>query len=158
MWINSIQHREKSLSPVELLVLTTISTEFIKAKDLLAKLDSETEYWTPDKGSIYPVLYRLSSRGLLISSDKEKMAFKQSLSGTNFLSSSLNSVLMLYEATLVYFASIAESIVQSDPIGSKGFLKKLKGLTNALSNTIQGLEDKVGSIIEDDERREIQIK
>ncbi|MDH5401752.1 MAG: PadR family transcriptional regulator [Candidatus Heimdallarchaeota archaeon] len=139
MWLQNFKIQDKSLSPVELLVLTALSEEYTEASDILKHLDQQIDGWYPERGTIYPILHRLTSKKLLEKQEGSKLGFKRSNYGTSFLSSITDTFIIQIIATKQYFEMIADGFIKADPIQAIDFLKDFKSQVEKLSYNLSDL-------------------
>lgn len=115
MWLNRIRLNKKSLSPVEFLALSVIPEHEIDAKSIISKLNNSFNYWTAERGTIYPILHRMHALGLLEVTRPGKMKFKRSNLGTNLILNQVNSIKAQIETNFEFVNILLGNIKEIDP-------------------------------------------
>ncbi|MHA2252557.1 MAG: hypothetical protein ACXAD7_19490 [Candidatus Kariarchaeaceae archaeon] len=126
MWLQRFRIANKTLSPVELLVLASMSDSFTSASNLIDQLKTGKMHWIPKRGTIYPVLHRLANANLLERTGSKGMEFKRSEIGTNALLSISQEMVHQVEATTNYLVQIANSLISVDSEEATNFLSSLR--------------------------------
>lgn len=161
MWLGIIKHNGKVLSPVELITLMEVpNSEVISAKQLMEKIEMETSYWKPERGTIYPIMHRLTGMGLLKKTKTEgnTLGFRRTQEGTAFLRSSFDEIAIQLEVFVKYFSSVADSAVKIDPIKSLRFIEKMETLADELKVKLAKIKTRAHEIVEEDDWHEISIE
>jgi len=163
MWLKAFKVNEKSLSDLELVVLSTLpSEEFLAATDLMDHLDQEFPYWNPERGSIYPLLHRLTAQNLLVKDDHQgkKLRFKRSQDATNFLSKMITSdeLLAQFNTTSKYLESLSAALIEINPFATAEFLKKFSERVEQMMIRINDLTQRAESKIKEDGWTEVDVE
>ncbi len=160
MWIGILKFEDKPLSSVELLVLVTVpDNQLMPVSTLIDQLKSSTIYWTPERGTVYPVIRRLEHTGLLIRDRLgKKMAVMRTAKGTSFLRARFPEIAMQLKAVAKYFETIVESTLAIDPIKAKDLLKEAETITAQMSGRLRELQKRANEIIVEEGWTEIQIE
>ena len=128
MWLNAFQKGEKSLSPIELLILAMVPEDFSSPKLITEILVEKTQEWIPTSGTVYPILHRLEGRGLLEKTGKSRLQFRKSAGGKIFLSTLLKPLQAQTRESNQFYLTIIKSILEVSPmpIGLKEFMETHK--------------------------------
>ena len=156
MWINIIRDKDKPLSAVELLVLTSVPEIPTKATDVMDQMNKKSIHWIAEKGSVYPILHRLTERGLL--NIQDKMIFSRSAMGSSLLLSSFNEIMIQFESVISYFQNISENLVETDPLKSRSLLEKLSKSSSRLISDIDKLIIKSDEVVKRDNWKQLTIE
>ena len=129
----------KLKSPIELLTLLTIWKEkSIHGFELIKKLD-KFEYWKPTAGTVYPILDRLTERGLLEKfeesgeTSRKKVTYSITKTGLEVLKDSidiLDSTMKFYEKIFI----LETDSIDKDPEIIDFIRKRFETYLNLLQN------------------------
>ena len=162
MWLKSFQYNNKTISDVELLVLSCINENaFVEATTLIETLDQNLPHWSPERGTIYPLLHRLTAQGLLQKDKQGKnLRFRRTDTATTFLSSLLSSdsLLAQFDTTTRYLEILARSMMNVNPFAAESFLNKFEERIKRMGQNISNFQEEVSSRIEADDWVEIDIE
>jgi DNA-binding PadR family transcriptional regulator len=142
MWLNRIRLNKKSLSPVEFLVLSLIPDHEIDAKTLMTRLNNSFNYWKAERGTIYPILHRMNSIGLIDVSDSGKMMFKRSNLGTHLILTQISSIKEQIETNFEFVHILLDSMLEIDPFVFKELKSFYKGQLNRFLQQLEKLDEK----------------
>ncbi len=156
MWINIIRDQDKPLSAVELPVLTSVPEVPTKASEVMDQMNDKSTHWKAEKGSVYPILHRLTERGLL--NIQDKMIFSRSAIGSSLLLSSFNEIMIQFESVVSYFHNIAENLVETDPLKSRSLLEKLSSSSTQLISAVDKLIIRSDEVVKRDNWRKLSIE
>jgi DNA-binding PadR family transcriptional regulator len=151
MWLNAFSQKQKVLSPIELLVLATVTKESLSPKEISERLLDSTSEWRPASGTIYPILHRLAERGLLDKSKGKRINFRRSQIGNTFLTSILKPLKVQMEESNQFYLAIVNSIlkVQPLPIGLQDFLDEIEVSVAKYLQNIQTIKSEAKNIPDD---------
>lgn len=160
MWIGLLKINDKPISPVELIVLVTLSdVELMPITALMKQLEESTTHWVPERGTIYPVLHRLEKTGLIEKGKIQgKMAVRRTSKGTSFLRARFPEIGLQLKAVTKYFETVAESTLEIDPIKAKELLETAEQAANKLTERLKQLMKKADRLIEEEGWKEIKVE
>ncbi|OLS29249.1 MAG: hypothetical protein HeimC2_00960 [Candidatus Heimdallarchaeota archaeon LC_2] len=152
MWIQKIAiGDDKSITPVELLVLSVIdSKESITPSEIIHKIDEAMGSYHPRRGTIYPILKRLSDENLIESNESGKKIFIRTKLGTMGLSLSIETLLNSIRHTVSYFKLITESTISDDPTGAKDIISTLKQSFQEIQSELDNFESQISNKIDEE--------
>ncbi|MHA2028015.1 MAG: helix-turn-helix transcriptional regulator [Candidatus Kariarchaeaceae archaeon] len=152
MWIQKIEiTKDKSLTPLELLVLAVInSNESVTPSQVIHRISSSMKTYHPQRGTIYPILNRLTVDEFLDKNEEEKKVYTRSKLGSHALLLSIETLLESFEHTVEYFKILTESTVTADSEGAKDIVNTLLKRLLELHSDIQKFENIINHKIEDD--------
>jgi len=159
MWLQNLKLDDrKSLSPIELLVLTTIKSQnFENATEVISRLNVDLPTYNAERGTIYPVLKRLEGAHLLERGEGKKMEFRRTPRGTSFLSSISKKILDQIDASTKYFHLLSTSMVEIDPSMAVDILISFKNKSDDLSAQIEKGIEMARKLIREDNWVEVPL-
>jgi len=151
MWLQNFRLENKSLSAVELLVLSSVNEKPVKASSIINQLREKMgNVWEPERGTIYPVLHRLAAMNLLERTNPQKLEFRRSDFGRNFLTSLPASAFQSQmEATITYLTSLSDQFIEINPQLALTMLGDFKQKLREMIEHINNLENKARAEDED---------
>jgi DNA-binding PadR family transcriptional regulator len=160
MWINAIQTGKKPLSPIELLALAVISGDNITAQQVSDKLKQVTLKWEPAAGTLYPILHRLTSEGLLNKSKDKQICFNRTEKGNFILSSNLKAIESQLRENLNYYTTIIDALLKVTPVamGIHEFMDATVKMSQDFLNTLEQLKKESKSLVDDSYSVPIQFE
>ena len=152
MWIQKIAIGEdKSITPVELLVLSVIdSKESVTPSEIIHRIDVAMGSYHPRRGTIYPILKRLSEENLIESNVSGKKNFRRTKLGTMGLSLSIETLVHSIRHTVSYFKIITESTMSDDPTGSKDIISTLRHSFQQILSDLESFESEISNKIDEE--------
>ncbi|MHA2504566.1 MAG: helix-turn-helix transcriptional regulator [Candidatus Kariarchaeaceae archaeon] len=147
---------------MELLVLSSIpERDFVEAPTLIHDLDEYLPHWNPERGTIYPLLHRLTAQKLLEKSTSGKtLKFKRTESATSFLSSliSSNGLISQFETSVEYLNLLVQAMIGIDPFAAEKLIEKFSQITEGLLLNIEKYKKMTRTAIEDEKWVQIDIE
>ncbi|MFV2016414.1 MAG: PadR family transcriptional regulator, partial [Candidatus Heimdallarchaeota archaeon] len=142
---------EKSLTPLELLVLAVIeSNESSTPSQVIHRITSAFSNYQPQRGTIYPILHRLAKDEFLEHTEVGKKTFARTKLGSHALLLSIETLLDSFQHTIEYFKIISDSTVSEDPEGAKDIIKTVQGSILQLHGDLQKLSNDISKKVEDE--------
>ena len=138
MWLNAFEMGKKPLSPIELLVLTSVPEENTSSNQILELLANRTLEWNQKPGTVYPVLHRLVNYGLLTKNRDRRIHFRRTDKGTIYLSSILKPLKVQIKETNNYYKRIIKTLLTNNPvpIGLHQFLEEIEEMYTDLTSIL----------------------
>lgn len=151
MWINAIQTGSKTLSPIELLVLSVIPPDDFSANQIAEALKQATVKWEPAAGTLYPILNRLAAAGLLQKSRGKHILFSRTDKASLLLGRNLKALESQIRETSSYYLAIIRSILNIDPVpmGIHEFMDAIVGIGEEYSNELRELKEESKNLKDD---------
>lgn len=107
----------KPLSQVEMLTLAiTPSDDYTRAADLVKLIDEKMgSHYDAQRGTLYPILHRLSARGLLeLDSDGKSKKVIRTDKGNDLILSISNSLINKLRSSFLYMNIVLDQIIELD--------------------------------------------
>lgn len=140
IWLKTISYNNRPLSQVELLTLLSVPDDFVSAPTIIDTLEEKMgNYYIPERGTIYPILHRLSADRLIQKDEGRRMRFRLTEHGALFISSIAESIDLQFQATVQFYLNIAEKLVDNDAFVSINFLESAKHTISNFNNVIENL-------------------
>ncbi len=152
MWNQKIEiTKEKSITQLELLVLAVIDPDdTITPSQVIHRIASSFKNYNPQRGTIYPILHRLTDDEFLKHNQIGKKSFTRTKLGSHALLLSIETLLESFENIVEYFKIVTESTISEDAEGAKDIVNTLLRNILQLHTDLKKFENTLDKKIKDD--------
>lgn len=152
MWNQKVEiTKGKTITQLELLVLAVIeSDDSITPSQVIHRIASSFKNYNPQRGTIYPILHRLTDDEFLELNEEGKKSFSRTKLGSHALLLSIETILESFENIVEYFKIITETTISEDAEGAKDIVNTLMRNILQLHKDLQKFENTLDKKIKDE--------